>query len=91
VNFEWDGPKAEGNKRKHGISFEFAAQVFMDDLRIERPDVDSSTIEERWATIGLIDGVEIFVVYTVRGEAIRLISARKANRYEREEYWNRQI
>jgi uncharacterized DUF497 family protein len=45
--------------------------------------------EQRWITIGLVDGVEIAVAYTVRGEAIRLISARKAERHEREDYWKR--
>ena len=89
MDFEWDATKAEINERKHGIPFEVAVRVFDDSERIER--MDSSTPEERWATTGLIDGIEIYVVYAVRGEAIRIISARKGNRNEREEYWNRAV
>jgi uncharacterized protein len=91
VEFEWDEAKAKSNERKHGVSFEFAANVFEDRARIERLDVDSSKGEARWATTGLIEGVEVYVVYVMRGEAIRLISARKASRYERKEYWNRKV
>ncbi|MGH9595694.1 MAG: BrnT family toxin [Edaphobacter sp.] len=91
MEFEWDASKAENNERKHGVTFEFAVGIFEDDARIERLDTDSSSVEERWATTGLIDGMEIYVVYVVRGEAIRLISARRASRYEREEYWNRKV
>jgi uncharacterized DUF497 family protein len=78
VDFEWDAAKAEINERKHGVSFEVAVGVFEDSERIERLD-------------GLIDGIEIYVVYVARGEAIRLISARRASRHEREEYWNRTV
>ena len=91
MDFEWDTSKAKSNERKHGIKFEVASAVFADDYRIERVDTDSSDSEGRWATTGLIEGMEIYVVYTVRGEAIRLISARRANRYERDEYWNRKV
>lgn len=89
MDYEWDAAKAEINERKHGISFELAVGVFEDGERIERLDSDSSEDEERWATTGLVDGTEIYVVYVVRGEATRLITARKASRYEREKYWNR--
>jgi uncharacterized protein len=91
VEFDWDGTKAASNLRKHGVAFEFAAGVFADVNRIERRDLDSSDDEERWATVGLIEGLEIYVVYTVRGEVVRLISARKASRYEREKYWSREV
>jgi uncharacterized protein len=91
VDFEWDAAKAEINERKHGIPFEVAVRVFDDSERIERIDSDSSAEEERWATTGLIDGIEVYVVYAARGEAIRIISARKANRHEREEYWKRAV
>jgi uncharacterized protein len=91
VEFDWNTAKAANNLRKHGVAFEFAAAVFADVNRVERRDSDPSRDEERWATVGLIEGVEIFVVYTVRGEVTRLISARKASRYEREEYWNREV
>ncbi len=48
-----------------------------------------SYTEDRWITIGRVDEFEIVVVYTLRMEAIRIISARKADRHEREAYWNR--
>jgi hypothetical protein len=91
VDFAWDAAKAEINEQKHGISFEVAVEVFEDSERIERLDSESSEDEDRWATIGIIDGTEIYVVYVMRGEVIRLISARKASRYEREDYWNRKV
>jgi uncharacterized DUF497 family protein len=64
--------------------------VFEDEGRVDRPDLQSVE-EERWVVIGFADVFEFYVVYTIRGEVIRLISARKASRHEREEYWNREI
>lgn len=74
---------------KHGISFDTAAQVFLDPLHISRLDriVEG---EERWQTIGLVGGVLlIMVIHTVldeQEEIIRIISARKVTRQERIEY-----
>jgi uncharacterized protein len=87
VEFEWDAKKAASNLRKHRISFPFAAAIFLDENRIERRD-QKDYGEDRWITIGLVDEIEIVVAYTIRGENIRLISARKANSHERKEYWN---
>jgi hypothetical protein len=67
VEFEWDASKARSNEGKHRVTFEFAVGVFEDDDRIERLDADSSSMEERWATTGLVEGMEIYVVYVVRG------------------------
>jgi uncharacterized protein len=89
MEFEWDVIKARANERKHAVTFEFATGVFEDPYRIERSD--ESSVEERWAAIGLAEGTEICVIYSLRGEALRLISARKATRDEREKYWNREI
>ena len=91
VDFEWDTAKAESNERKHGVSFDLAIEVFLDANRVERLDLDSTEDEERWAATGLVDADEIYVVYTMRGEVTRLISVRRANRHEREKYWNREI
>ena len=85
MEFSWDDKKDRANQRKHGISFSLAALVFWDENRNERLD-ESSLDEERWITIGLIDGQEIVVVYTIRDGMTRLISARGADRYEREDY-----
>jgi uncharacterized DUF497 family protein len=86
MNFEWDAKKAASNQRKHAVLFSMAARVFGDPQRIEWPDEAHG--ESRWNTVGLVDGVELVVVYTIRLEIVRLISARKATRYEREIYWN---
>ncbi len=89
MEFEWDAKKAARNKRVHGISFEFAVEVFLDVSRLEWFDGSQFYGEERWLTVGLADGVELLVAYTIRNETIRIISARKAESHEREEYWNR--
>ncbi|MGC2161024.1 MAG: BrnT family toxin [Silvibacterium sp.] len=89
MEFEWDAGKAASNLRKHRISFPFAAEIFLDKNRTERQDKNDDYDEDRWITIGLVDEIEIVVVYTIRNENIRIISARKANSHERQAYWNR--
>ena len=82
---EWDSKKAALNKQKHGISFETAAMVFADENRIERHDNKHSQDEDRWQVIGMVEDI-LFVVYTERVDAIRLIMAREASPKERREY-----
>ena len=89
MEFEWDPDKASFNERKHGVAFPFAARVFLDESRLEWTDTRRQYGEPRWITVGLIEGFEIVVAFTTRGDTIRLISARKADRHEREDYWNR--
>ena len=89
MEFEWDQKKAVLNERKHGVPFPFATRVFLDENRLEWTDTRRYQGEQRWITIGLIEDLEIIVAYTLRAGAIRLISARKAERHEREDYWNR--
>ena len=89
MDFEWDLDKADTNERKHGIPFPIATRVFLDENRLERYDSQTSYGEDRWITVGLVAGVEIVVAYTVRRHTIRIISARKAERHERQDYWNR--
>lgn len=84
--FEWDDEKAALNWQKHRIKFEDAAQVFADENRLDYRDDDHSDYEERYITIGKIDKI-LFVVYTERGIATRLISARKADAEERRDYY----
>lgn len=87
LKFEWDEEKAKLNLKKHGIPFETAAKVFLDENRIEIYDEAHSNInEERYITIGLADEI-LFVVYTERHPKIRLISARLASSREREVYY----
>ncbi|MBR0289602.1 MAG: BrnT family toxin [Selenomonadaceae bacterium] len=82
---EWDDKKAAINKQKHGVSFETAALIFTDENRIERRDERHSQDEDRWQIIGMVNDV-LFVVYTERGEAARIIMARAASPKERKEY-----
>lgn len=87
LNFEWDEDKAEANIIKHGISFETAAKVFLDENRIEIYDTaHSNADEDRFITIGMADEI-LFVVYMERQPNIRLISARLANPRERRLYY----
>ena len=87
MKLEWDAAKAARNLKKHGVSFEDAKLVFYDPGRIETYDGREDYGEDRWATIGLVYPAVLYVVYTVRREdAIRLISARKANACERKQY-----
>lgn len=90
MQFEWDDEKNKTNIKKHKISFSVAKFVFNDENRIEIFDELHSIDEERYITIGLIDQVPIvvMVVYTERGQRIRLISARKATAEERRMYYD---
>lgn len=91
LRFTWNEAKAASNKRKHAISFEIAARVFLDPFALSVQDrVESG--EYRWQTIGSVDGVVVLLVaHTVHGEEdgtdiIHIISARRAERQERKRY-----
>jgi uncharacterized DUF497 family protein len=86
MEFEWDTGKAEQNIAKHGVPFEYAAQVFLDPHRLDSADERRDYSEERRLTLGKIERRLFVVAYTLRGELIRLISARKANERERRQY-----
>ena len=85
--YEWDPKKAKANLRKHRVSFEDAATVFLDPFAVTYPDPDHSEEEFREITVGHSTrlGV-IFVYHTRRGDRIRIIGARKANAKERKQY-----
>ncbi len=85
MEFEWDDQKAQGNLQKHHIDFRDAAHVFFDANRID--DEDYRAEEERYRTIGMVNGRLLFVVYTWREDRVRIISARKATKYERQKYY----
>lgn len=87
LEFEWDEEKNHINQEKHGISFETAAFVFDDKYYLEMYDFEHSTDEDRYIAIGKV-GKLLFVVFTERGEKIRLISARLANAMERRLYYD---
>ena len=89
--FNWDRKKAHANAKKHGISFEEAASVWLDPNSIELLDEEHSDSEDRWFKIGLsLRGALIVVWWTIRYQSdiewIRLIGARKANRKENQLY-----
>ena len=86
VELEWDGPKAAANLRKHGVDFADAALVLEDELALTLRDPEAHD-EIRWITMGQDPHQRVLVViYTWRGERIRLISARKATGSERRRY-----
>ncbi len=85
TNIEWDPEKARSNQRKHAIAFSDAVLVLEDPFALTVEDESSQ--EQRFVTLGM-DGMGrvLVVVYTFRGETIRLISARKATGGERQAY-----
>ena len=85
MRYQWDKDKAATNLSKHGIDFADAVSVFSDDLAITTQDERFD--EERFITIGMdVFGQVLILVYTFRGNQIRVISARKATRRERKQY-----
>lgn len=90
IRFEWDLNKAERNQVKHGISFEEAATAFYDNRAQLYLDPEHSDSEERYILLGMTIERALCVVvchcYRDGGEVIRLISARKATRFEEKEY-----
>jgi len=85
MDYQWDDSKAKANLKKHKVDFADAVTVFGDDLAITVED--DYPDEDRFVTIGVDAlGRILVVIYTWRGESIRLISARKATKGERREY-----
>ena len=82
--FEWDEAKATSNFEKHGMDFEGAVRIFETEaiLRV----LSERAGEDRWKAIGVVEGVEVAVVYTWREDRRRIISARRAGRNERQAY-----
>jgi uncharacterized protein len=83
--FEWDENKRLANLEKHGIDFITATRVF-DDARAYTYRSSVTAEEDRFVTVGMVEEIAMAVVYTERGEVIRLISARIARREERARY-----
>jgi len=87
LRFEWDNVKARSNLIKHSISFEEASTVFGDPNSITIADPAHSFSEDRFVILGRSYGGKLtVVVHTERGENVRIISARRANRKERRTY-----
>jgi uncharacterized DUF497 family protein len=83
--FEWDEAKRKTNLVKHFIDFQDAKRIF-DGPMFEK--IESRHGEERIFAIGLMEDIEIVVIYVMRGRRRRIISARRAHRDERQEYAN---
>lgn len=93
MRFEWDENKNQINIKKHGVSFEEASTIFISEV-LEIPDKDHSEKEERFIAFGISSFCrELFVCYCYRehingNEVIRIISARKASKEERKEFFH---
>ena len=91
VDFEWDSGKAKTNLAKHGVSFEEAMTVFGDPYARVIADPDHSLEEERLVILGMSMRARELVVCHCRrgpgGSAVRIISARKATKFEARQYW----
>jgi uncharacterized protein len=85
--FEWDDDKAGENWRRHRVSFEQATFAMRDPFAIEWLDTREAYGEERVVLVGMSQGELLTVVYTQRGERVRMISARKAGKHEQDDYF----
>jgi len=89
LRFEWDPRKAAANLRKHGVSFSEAQTVFADEHGLIIDDPEHSDEEDRFILLGVSATSRLLVVvhcYRASDSVIRLISARKADRMERQQY-----
>ncbi len=90
IEFEWDEKKNDTNRKKHGIWFEEAQQVFDDSNAISFFNEEHSRLEDRFIMLGMSASMRILVVvYCERnkGKMIRIISARKATKHEEKQYF----
>ena len=89
IAFTWDPAKEKANQGKHGISFDEAQTVFLDENAQLIADPDHSMEEDRFILLGLSTSLRLLVVchcYRENEQLIRIISARKASRHERRTY-----
>lgn len=89
LRFEWDEQKARSNEQKHGISFTEAQTVFYDEKARLMYDPEHSVDEDRFILLGMSNSLRLLVVihlYQENDELVRIISARKATKQERQQY-----
>lgn len=89
MTFEWDPAKDAANRRKHGVSFTDAMQIW-EDIHINIENIAHCEAEFRSSTLGLIHNKVYLAIWTMRGPAIRLISVRRARKHE-EKIYNERI
>lgn len=88
MNYDFDPVKAQSNLAKHGVNFQEASTCLLDAMALVHEDGDSRS-EQRWVLVGMSCYAQLLtVVYTLRGDAPRLISARKATAKEEKQYAN---
>jgi len=86
LKFEWNESKAKDNFERHGVTFDLATEVFKDPFAVEFLDDRQDYGEERFVIIGLVATHLLYVAYSERRDAIRIISARRATKREQETY-----
>jgi uncharacterized DUF497 family protein len=94
LRFEWDKRKEKANIKKHGVSFDEAHTVFYDENTIQFFDPDHSEDEDRFILLGMSFKLRILVVCHCFRESetvVRIISARKADGDEENEYWRHRL
>jgi len=92
LRFSWDPRKGRSNRQKHGVSFEEAQTVFFDEHAVLIDDPDASADEDRFLILGLSASLRLLTVcHCLRGDGdeIRIINARRADKFERRQYWER--
>jgi uncharacterized DUF497 family protein len=92
LRFDWDPKKDRTNQKKHGVSFAEAKSAFSDERGLLRDDPDHSEDEDRFILLGMSSSLRLLVVchcYRARGDVIRIISARKAEQLEQQDYFDR--
>ena len=87
MNFEWDDRKRKSNIKNHGIDFVNAPMIF-DSYTLTIEDDRYDYGEERLITFGILEGRIVVVVHTENEDSIRIISIRKATKYEEKEYFS---
>lgn len=87
TRFEWNSEKAAANLSRHGVAFHEAVLAFRDPFAIERIDDRENYGEERINLLALCRGTVLHVTYSERGNQIRIISARQAEKHEQEDYY----
>jgi hypothetical protein len=80
MDFEWDGNKSDANRVKHGIDFDTAKNLWLDEDRVEIHA--PYPVENRWVLIGMVNDKLWTAVYTLRGDTLRIISVRRARKRE---------
>lgn len=87
ICFEWDKGNSDKSLKKHGVRNEEAEEVFFDDKSVLSEDIKHSQAEKRYQVVGKSEKKRLLsIIFTVRGELIRVVSAREASRKERRLY-----